>query len=187
MADLETLLDHLDHSRERLLVAIEPLPDKALVAPGASGLWSVADVLANRAAWESELVTALNQIDRGKKPERLLGLLQNPRHFDEQTFSENKGRDLDRIFSDFQGARFKLEEWLELLTPRQLFDRQPFQQWLGGRTLAEIIAETTYQAEERFIPALEMFAAGWEAREARMRVEEQGSDGKYTAGAGENG
>jgi hypothetical protein len=177
----------LDNGRERLLVAIESLPDKALIAPGAYSLWSVADVLANRAAWESELVTALNQIDRGKKPERLLGLLENPRQFDEQTFAENKGRNLDRIFSDFQGARFKLEEWLELLTPRQLFDRQPFQQWLGGRTLAEMIAETTYQAEERFVPSLQMFAAGWEAREARRGAEEQRSAGEYIAGAGEDG
>jgi hypothetical protein len=182
MADLETLLDRLDNGRERLLVAIEPLSDEALVAPGAYGLWSVADVLANRAAWESELVTGLNQIDRGKKPERLLRLLEEPRQFDEQTYAENKGRDLDRIFNDFQGARFKLEEWLELLTPKQLFDRQPFQKWLSGRALAEIIAQATYKAEERFIASLEMFAAGWEMRQARMGAGEQGG-----GGVGENG
>jgi len=62
-----------------------------------------------------------------------------------------------------------LEEWLETLTPRQLFEKQTFQRWLGGRTLVEIIAQLTYQAEERFIPSLEMFVAGWEAREARNR------------------
>lgn len=45
MADLETLLDHLDSGRERLLVAIEPLPDEALLAPGAYGLWSAATCL----------------------------------------------------------------------------------------------------------------------------------------------
>jgi len=61
MADLETFLDHLDSGRERLLVAIEPLPDEALVAPGAYGLWSAADVLANRAAWESELVVTTSR------------------------------------------------------------------------------------------------------------------------------
>jgi hypothetical protein len=182
MLDLETLLERLDDGRERLLVAIEPLPDEALVAPGAYGLWSVADVLANRAAWESELVTALNQIDRGKKPERLLRLLDDPRQFDEQTYAENKGRDLDRIFNDFQGARFKLEEWLEVFSPKQLFDRQPFQRWLGGRTLAEIIADTTYKAEGRFSPALEMFAVGWEARQARIEAE-----GRRSEGVGENG
>ncbi len=168
MADLETLLDHLDNGRERLLVAIEPLSDEALLAPGAYGLWSAADVLANRAAWESELVTAINQLDRGKKPERLLKLLENPKQFDQQTYSENKERDLDRVFNDFQKVRFQLEEWLETLTAKQLFDKQVYRKWFGGRSLADLIADLTYKADERFVPSLEMFTAAWEARQGRL-------------------
>lgn len=167
MNDLETLLDHLDSGRERLLMAIEPLSDEALLAPGAYGLWSAADVLANRAAWESELVTAINQLDRGRKPDRLLRLLEAPKQFDEQTYKENKDRDLDGLFNDFQKVRFQLEEWLETLTAKQLFDKQVYGKWLGGRSLADLIAELTYKADERFVPSLELFAAAWEAREAR--------------------
>jgi hypothetical protein len=115
-------------------------------------------------------------MDRGKKPERFLQLLENPQPFDQQTYAENKGRDLERVFNDFQGVRLQLEEWLETLTPRQLFDKGHFQKWLGKRTLADLIAAATYLADERFIPSLEMFAAGWQAREARKGAEELGID-----------
>lgn len=114
-------------------------------------------------------MTAINQLDRGKKPERLLGLLANPKPFDQQTHSENAERDLDRVFNDFQKVRFQLEEWLETLTKKQLFDKHVYGKWLGGRSLADLITDLTYKADERFIPSLEMFAAAWEAREARKR------------------
>jgi hypothetical protein len=86
-AMMEQILDALDSSRERLLIALDELPDEALLAPntvkpvigeqlsvisgqssrseqGVTG-WSVADLLVQQTAWESELVTGLMHMAQG--------------------------------------------------------------------------------------------------------------------------
>ena len=78
---IEKLLDALDSSRERLLVALDALPDEALLAPNTVGHWSVADLLVQQTAWESELVTGLMRISQGKKPVRLLAALDNAEEY----------------------------------------------------------------------------------------------------------
>ena len=97
---IEKLLDALDSSRERLLIALDELPDEALTTPQTVGRWSVADLLVQQTAWESELVTGLMRISQGKKPARLLATLNNAEEYGRLRYEENKGRDLDRIFDD---------------------------------------------------------------------------------------
>ena len=65
---LEELLDLLDSSRERLLVAIEPLPDQALLFKGVVDTWTIADVLSNLTAWEAEMVTGRTSVGRRGSP-----------------------------------------------------------------------------------------------------------------------
>ena len=91
------LVDKLDQSRERLLVAIEPLSDEVLLAANALGKWSIADLLVNLTAWESELVTGLLHIDQGKKPARLLAAMADAEAYSQKRFLENQGRDLDGV------------------------------------------------------------------------------------------
>ncbi len=162
---LEELLDELDMSRERLLVAIEPLPDEAFLAPNAVGSWSIADVLANLTAWEAEMVTGLLKINQGKRPDALLRALKDTKAYDKQRTAENRDRSLDSIFGDFQKVRVQLEEWLEHFSERVLNNPKRFP-YFKGKTLAEIIAMTTFQHEQRLIPKVEVFASIWLAEEA---------------------
>lgn len=158
---LEELLDLLDSSRERLLVAIEPLPDQALLFKGAVDTWTIADVLSNITVWEAEMVTGLLHIDQNKRPDNLLNALKEPKVFDQQCYDENRGRDLDAIFADFQQVRVQLEEWLEHFSERVLNNPKRYK-WFNGRSLAEIIAITTFKREAEFIPDIERFAHAWE-------------------------
>ncbi len=158
---LEELLDQLDSSRERLLVAIEPLPDQALLFKGAVNSWTIADVLANLTAWEAEMVTGMLRVDQNKRPDNLLKALKDPQHYDQQRYAENRGRDLDQIFADFQLVRVKLEEWLQQFSEHVLNNRKRFH-WFNGHSLAEIIAATTFKREARFLPDIERFAHAWE-------------------------
>ena len=150
------LLDKLDQTRERLLVALEPLSDEALLAENALGKWSIADLLVNLTVWESELVTGLMRIDQGKKPGRLLAALENAEAYSQKRFAENRGRDLDRIFDDLQQVRLQLEEWLEMFSPKQLRDKKKHR-YFRGKSLAEIVAITTFQRERRYLPLVEAF------------------------------
>lgn len=160
MSNMETLLGELDTVREQLLVAMEMLPDEAVSQPGVVAEWSVADVLINLTAWESELVTALMQIDQGKRPARLLAALAAPETHNQAWYAENKGRELDRVFDDWMKVRLELEEWLEMFTDQDLTDKKRYK-WLNDRTLAQLVTQVTIENERRYLPDIARFAQAW--------------------------
>jgi hypothetical protein len=160
MHTLENMLDALDSAREKLLTAIAHLPDEALLEAEAIGRFSIADVLAMQVAWEAELVTGLMRLDQGKKPERLLQALADPANYNKLRFIENHGRSLDSIFNDYQHVRIQLEDWLTIFSEKALNNRNRFKS-LNGRSLAEIIAQVTWQREEKFIEPFAAFARTW--------------------------
>src|SRR5947209_12785508 len=59
----QQVIEQLQAARAALLTAIEGLSDDVMLRPGVVGMWSIKDVLAHLSAWESELVTALSQLD----------------------------------------------------------------------------------------------------------------------------
>ena len=165
----EQLLDTLDNSRESLLVAIELLPDEALLDKRAVAEWSVTDVLINLTAWEAELVTGLMQIDKNKRPDRLLSALKNPQAYDKLRYEETQDRDLDQVFLDLQQVRIQVEEWLLEFSDRDLTNPQRYR-WLNGKPLSEIIASATFKHEEEFIPQLLIYAQEWSERETNASI-----------------
>lgn len=171
MSALEDLLDNLDAARERTLVALESLPDAALVAPGVIGRWSVADLLSVLTAWDAEVVTGLLRLKQGKPPEKLLAAVANPDVYNAGRYQEAQGRDLDVIFEDFQGARMHLEEWLGELSERVLTDPRHYKA-LGGQSLGRLIARATYEHEARYLPFLTTYAG----RAAQMDWAEEPND-----------
>lgn len=159
--ELDQLLDELDGSRERLLMAIETLPDEALTTPGAFGDWSVADILVNLTVWEAEVVTGIMRLDQGKRPEQLLSALRQPDSYDAQRFEENRGRDLDRVFADWQQVRVQLEEWIETMPLRAIIGPNRYKA-LGGQSLWQLVRKTLIAREKRFLPHVQLFARQWQ-------------------------
>jgi hypothetical protein len=160
MSPIEQLLDALDSSRERLLLALETLPDEALLEKQAVGQWSVSDVLNNITAWEAELVTGLMRVRQGKRPGRLLEALKDADEYDSRNYDENQDRDLDQVFSDLQQVRVQLEEWISEFTERELNNPKRYN-WSKGRALKEIIAAASYEREKKFIPLMQLYAQQW--------------------------
>jgi len=167
MTTLELLLDALDESRERLLVAIEPLDDKALLKKNVVDAWSIADVLTNITSWESELVTGLMKLDQDKRPEKFLAALADPEDYDQTRYNEMQDRDLDQVFEDLQLVRIQMEDWLSEFSERDLTNPKRFR-WLNGRSLRDMIAETTYRREEMFLPAIEAFTQAWLSEQFKL-------------------
>jgi hypothetical protein len=160
MSTLELLLDVLDETRERLLVAVEPLDDEALLMKQVVGDWSIADVLTNLTAWESELVTGLMKLDQNKQPGKLLDALADPDRYDRSFYEQMQDRDLDQVFEDLQLVRVQLEDWLSGFSENDLTKPKRYR-WFEGRSLRHIIAQTTYMREEKFLPAIETFSQAW--------------------------
>lgn len=156
----EQIEERLDEVRERLLVAVDPLPDEALLRPGTIGRWSIADTLAHLIIWEAELVTGLMKIEAGKKPTRLLQALADRDQFNAQRQPELEGRDLDRIFDDLIGVRRQLETWLTYFSDKELNDSKRYKH-LRGQPLWKLIEANSYGHELTHLPAIESFATDW--------------------------
>jgi hypothetical protein len=159
----EQILDELDRVREELLIAIEPLPDEALLQPGVMGDWTMADILGHLVTWESEMVTALLRIDQGKTPTRLVDAFADVDDYNARRYQENKGRDLDRIFEDLIAVRVQLEEWLSEFSDKELNDPKRYP-WSKGLPLWHIIAENSFRHEEEHLPDIQAFARRWQAK-----------------------
>jgi uncharacterized damage-inducible protein DinB len=157
---VEEILDALDATRERLLTVLEPLPDEALEYPGTIGIWSVKDLLAHLAAWESELVTGLLSLQQGKKPTHLLAAMAQRDTYNAQRYEENKERDLDRVFADFQDVRMKLESWIEEFNDRALKNPSQYKA-LNGQPLWQLIKANSFGHEGEHVAAVGAFAARW--------------------------
>ena len=156
----EEIFEELDATRERLLMALEQLPDEAYYEPGVMDDWSTADILTHLIAWESELVTALQRIKQGKKPARILAALNDVDGYNKLRFEENKGREIDRIFSDLRGLRVQLEEWLTEFNTRDLNDTNRFD-WSEGHALWMLVEGNSFGHEQQHIPDIERFIAKW--------------------------
>ena len=145
MTSIEQLLDKLDNSRESLLMAIEPLPDEALLEKQAIGEWSIGQVLNNITAWEAELVTGMMRLQQNKRPNRLLEALRDPTKFDKQRYAEYQDRDLDQIFLDLQQA---LDEGGEIGFGSQLVSARDLAQTVGRALFFELLAEFFEQGDD---------------------------------------
>lgn len=154
----DEILEQLDISRVRLLELIELLPDEALLEPGASGMWSIADVLAHLTAWESELVTALLRIDQGKKPDRFLAAIADVETYNARRYRDYQGRELDQIFDDFQAVRFQLEQWLEEFSAQDLTEPKRYS-WAEGKPLWSFIKDNSFGHESEHMPDIETFVS----------------------------
>lgn len=161
---LDDLLDRLFQSRERLLMALETLPDEALWQPDVMGDWSIVDLLNVLTAWESELVTAMMRLEKGQKPEKLLAALADREAFQARVVAQGRERDLDAVFDDLQGARMHLEEWLEFFTERQLTNPKQFK-WFNGKALAQVVEAYSTAYEREYLLGLEAFAQAWQDEE----------------------
>ena len=167
--DAYELQERLDSVRMRLLQALAPLPDEALLHTGVVGEWSIADVLSHFINWEAELITGLMRIDQGKRPDRLLQALQDRDAYNAERYEEMKGRDLDRIFDDLQQVRQQLEGWLEQFGRRDLESTDRYR-GLDGRPLWKLIASASFEHEAGHLEEIEAFSRRWLDEESDRSV-----------------
>lgn len=135
----QELLALMAASRTRLLAAIEGLTPDDMLQPGAVDDWSVKDVLAHIAAWQSRLVRLLFQLSRNQKAQT------DRRTLDEinaEIYARQKDRALDLVLADFHGVYEQVR-----LRVAQL-DDEALRQRIGQSTLQEIIRSDTDEHED---------------------------------------
>jgi hypothetical protein len=140
----QELLDDLSSARLDLLDAMAGLTPDEMMITGVVGLWSIKDILAHLTAWESEVVTALNQIQNKRMPSILR--IDDIDEWNDQQYRANIRRPLDVIQADFDGVHKMLALMLTDFEERSLVDNRRYP-WMEGEPLWYLIEENVTMHE----------------------------------------
>ncbi len=142
----QDVLEQIRRARGALLTAIEGLPDDALLRPGVVGFWSVKDILAHLTTWESELITALAQLDRPTRVPEIVKI-EDIDDWNEEQYRNNVRRGLDAVMEDFNGVHKHLLKAVEALDDKTLDNVRKFP-WMEGEPLTYLIMENAIWHEQ---------------------------------------
>ncbi len=154
----QDILQAIREGREELLAAIAGLTPEHMRIPGVAGIWSVKDVLAHIAVWESELVTALRQVQDRRAPHIIQ--IEDIHGWNEEQYHINARRPLEDILSDLEGVHRMLLRAVEEMDERSLTDNRRFR-WMEGEPLWYLIAENSYLHEREHAQDIRL----WRQRE----------------------
>jgi hypothetical protein len=132
------VLEELRAARADLLDAMQDLTTDQMMRNGVVGFWSVKDLLSHLVAWESEVVTALNQAQNKKMPSMLR--IEDIDEWNEEQYHANARRLLAPTLTDFEGVHRMLLKMVEEYNERDLTDNRRFP-WMEGEPLAYLIEE----------------------------------------------
>lgn len=156
--DKQDLIKELTSARAELLGAIDGLTADQMLIPGAVGIWSVKDVFAHLVAWESELVTALNNISKRHTP--YIVLIEDIDEWNEDQYHANAPRPLDAVWADLDSVHKMVIRMVEDLDDKTLFDNRSFP-WMEGEPLVYLIEENAYLHEREHAQEIR----DWRSRE----------------------
>ena len=105
---------------------------------GAVGVWSVKDVLAHIAAWQSELVTAFNQIQNKRVPD--IVRIDDIDEWNEEQYHVSVRRSLEAIQADLEGVHRMLARMVADTDEKTLTDNRKFP-WMEGEPLWYLVEE----------------------------------------------
>lgn len=140
----DELFDQIEDERERLLEAIEGLPQEALLEAGVVGDWSIKDILAHLSGWEAELVKLLWNAKQGEKPKGEYFTGAPIDEINARWHAASQDRPLESVVDDFRGVRKQVLRRLENFSDEELNDPRRYS-WLKDRPLWMWIAEGTYK------------------------------------------
>jgi uncharacterized damage-inducible protein DinB len=142
----QEILEQIREARGAMLAALDGLPPDAMLHPGVIGLWSVKDVLAHLTAWESELVTALAQLDKPSRVPEIVRI-EDIDQWNDAQYRASARRSLQAVMDDFNGVHKHLLKAVESLDDKTLDDARKFP-WMEGEPLWYLIAENGYWHEQ---------------------------------------
>jgi uncharacterized damage-inducible protein DinB len=151
------LLTQLIRTRGEMQAILDDLSETHLLQPGASGDWSVRDLLAHITAWEVDMLTNLGKVKRGAKPGTTQWTAATIQQQNESWHKEMRDRPLRNVLMDFDGVRKQTLRVLEGLSDQEASKPND---WLQGRSLADYIETMTLAHEREHLEHLRQWRAG---------------------------
>ena len=143
--DKQDLIQRIREERDRLRTLFGNLAEKDMLIPVEEGGWSVKDLIAHIVIWEKRMVEWLDVVERGKVPQQLPpGMTWDDLdRWNEQTFEENRERELTEVLADFTHFAKEVVRAVEAI-PEELLMPADSLTWRSGSPLWEMVAANTF-------------------------------------------
>jgi len=137
------LIQRIETEWARLQHSLDGLSEEQLHLPGVVGDWSVKDILAHIAAWQTRLITAMFKAEKGFAPDTTGGGAAVDR-LNEKFYRELKDRPFEQVWDDLDASYQQLLRRLAGWSDRDLFDAKRFK-WMQGEPFERYIAGDSYE------------------------------------------
>jgi len=153
----QELLEELSTARAELTQALNGLSREQMLIAGVVGMWSVKDLLAHLVAWESEVVTALNQAQNRRVPSILR--IDDIDEWNEKQYRISVKRPFEAVWSDFEGVHRMLYRMLQDVDEPFLTDNRRFP-WMEGEALTYLVEENVTWHEQEHADEIRAWRTG---------------------------
>jgi hypothetical protein len=143
--DKQDLIQRIRDERSKLEALLGYVSEKEKLIPLGEDGWSVKDHVAHIVIWEKRLVEWLNIVERGEVPQQLPpGMTWDDLdRWNEQTFEENRGRELTEVLDDFNRYGEEVIKAVDTIS-EDLLMRADSLTWRSGSPLWEMVAANTF-------------------------------------------
>src|SRR5258708_24145260 len=135
----QEVIKEIQQARAKLDAALAGLPDDAMLRPAVVGIWSIKDTLAHQTIWQSELVTALSQLDRPTHVPHIVEI-EDIDEFNDEQYGLDVRRSLAAVMEDYHGVHKYLIKAVEDLDETLIDNARRFE-WMEGEPIWYLIAE----------------------------------------------
>lgn len=143
--DKQDLIQRIRDERDGLGTLLGNLSEGEMLIPLEKDGWSVKDHVVHILVWEKRLVEWLEVVERGEVPQQLPpGMTWDDLdRWNEQTFEENRERELKEVLVDFNQFAAEVVHVVEAIL-EDLLMRADSLAWRSGSPLWEMVAANTF-------------------------------------------
>lgn len=150
--DKAALLTTIEETYAELEATLAQISPEAMTTPGVTGEWSTKDVLAHITFWEQRMLTKLEAVLRGERPQEPItsleaGLVDGDdwtNQLNARVFAAQHERPLPEILADFRSTHAAVIELLRSLPAETVADSSAIDALLGD-SLHDQIKGDTYE------------------------------------------
>ena len=139
----QELIQRIETDWARLQASLDGLSEEQLHTPGVVGEWSVKDILAHIAAWQTRLIAAMFKAEKGLIPDTTGGGTTVDK-LNAQWYREMKDRSFDQVWEDLDASYHQVLARLENLSEQDLVEPKRFK-WMKGEPFERYLAGDSYE------------------------------------------
>ena len=139
----QELIQRIETDWARLQASLDGLSEEQLHTPGVVGEWTIKDVLAHIAAWQTRLIAAMFKAEKGLIPDTTSGGLTVDK-LNAQWYREMKDRSFDQVWEDLDASYHQILARLENWSEKDLFEPKHFK-WMKGAPFERYLAGDSFE------------------------------------------